>query len=96
MASEDERKVKIEFCNMPLDLKMKAIDFVKNKYAQSSKHTVPDVTLARELKSHFDEFFHATWQCIVGKNFGSEIGYESGFMIYFYIGATAILLWRCG
>jgi dynein light chain LC8-type len=52
--------------------------------------------MARELKSHFDEFFYPTWQCIVGKNFGSEIGCEQGFVIYFYVGATGILLWRCG
>ena len=52
--------------------------------------------MARELKTHFDEFFHPTWQCIVGKHFGSQIGFEQQSMIYFYYGATGILLWRCG
>ena len=78
--STEESKIKIDFCNMPLgkpflnlflDLKVKAIDFVKTRFAQSSKHTMNDMQLAKELKSHFDEFFHPTWQCIVGKNFGS-------------------------
>jgi hypothetical protein len=30
-----------------------------------------DVVLARELKKMFDDLFHQTWQCVVGKNFGS-------------------------
>ena len=60
------------------------------------KQMPSDAQLARALKEEFDACFHATWQCIVGKHFGSEIGYEDGYMIYFYLGATAILLWRCG
>lgn len=55
-----------------------------------------DAQLARDLKNHFDECFHLTWQCIVGKNFGSEIGYETDSIIYFHYGPTSILLWRCG
>ena len=81
---------------MCADLKLKAIEFVNNKAAQNTKQKIPDVQLARDLKSHFDECFHPTWQCIVGKHFGSQIGFESGYMINFYCGSTGILLWRCG
>ena len=32
----------------------------------------------------------------IGKNFGSDIGFEDKHMIYFYMGSTAILLWKAG
>ena len=32
----------------------------------------------------------------LGKNFGSDVGYEEEHMIYFYLGSTAILLWKAG
>jgi hypothetical protein len=32
----------------------------------------------------------------IGKNFGSDIGFEDRHMIYFYMGSTAILLWKAG
>ena len=52
--------------------------------------------LAKKLKTEFDMNFHGTWHCVVGKNFGSDIGFEDKHMIYFYCGNTAILLWRAG
>ena len=52
--------------------------------------------MARELKKLFDEKFHPTWQCVVGKNFGSEISFEEKHMLYFHFNATAILLWKAG
>ena len=52
--------------------------------------------MAKTLKRDFDIKFHTTWQCVVGKNFGSDIGYFEGHMIYFYIGPIAILLWKAG
>lgn len=55
-----------------------------------------EMVLAKELKKNFDEHFHPTWQCIVGKNFGTDISYEDKHCIYFHHGATAILLWKAG
>jgi dynein light chain LC8-type len=78
-------------------MKLKAIEFVKLRFTQQSRnHNITDVQLAKELKTQFDEQFHPTWQCIVGKHFGSQIGFEDKHMIYFYHGSTAVLLWRCG
>ena len=85
-----------EFVCVGADLKLKAIEFVKINASQNTKQKMPDAWLAKELKQEFDKMFHQTWQCIVGKHFGSQIGFERGYMIYFYIGATGILLWRCG
>jgi len=60
-----------------------------------------DVVLARELKKMFDDLFHQTWQCVVGKNFGSQIGFEEHHMLYFHYqvdpyNTFAILIWKAG
>ena len=107
-AAEPNRKVRIEYHNLPegkyskqpkfncADMKLKAIEFVQLKFSQYRKQDMQDMTLARELKMNFDENFHPTWQCVVGKNYGTEIGFEDGYVIYFYVGPTAILLWKAG
>ena len=77
-----------------LDMKLKAIELVLHKAGKMQK--IQDVDLARELKKGFDETFHPTWQCIVGKNFGSEISFEDKHMIYFFINSTGVLLWQAG
>ena len=68
-----------------------------------------ELEIAKGLKKEFDTKFHPTWQCIVGtqilecfigkcigKNFGSDVGFEDKHMIYFYLGSIAILLWKAG
>ena len=87
-----DNKIRIEEYNMSEDMKLRAIEFVINK--QKSK--VIELELARELKKYFDDNFHPTWQCVVGKNFGSQIGFYDKHMIYFYWGNIAILLWKAG
>ena len=57
---------------------------------------IPDHELARALKKHFDDTFFPTWQCIVGKSFGSDIDYEEKHMLYFTYNSTSILLWKAG
>lgn len=57
------------------DMRLKAIEFVQQKASRSTKFQ--DVDLAKELKKLFDDTFFPTWQCVVGKNFGSDISYEN-------------------
>jgi len=65
-------------------MKLKAIEFIQSRMEKykidkesRDKDTISkilqeiDVVLARELKKMFDDLFHQTWQCVVGKNFGS-------------------------
>ncbi len=33
---------------------------------------------------------------VIGKNFGSDVGFEDKHFIYFYMGSIAILLWKAG
>lgn len=91
-----KHQIPISTSNLSLDMKLKAIEFVQLKFSQYRKQDMQDMTLARELKMNFDENFHPTWQCVVGRNYGTEIGFEDGYVIYFYVGSTAILLWKAG
>lgn len=71
-------------------MKMKAIDFILNCQAEKAED------LAKRLKQDFDLRFNQSWQCVVGKSFGCDIGYEDRHYIYFYVGTLAILLWKAG
>ena len=75
-------------------MRLKAIEFVQNRASRSSKFQ--DNDLAKELKKVFDETFFPTWQCVVGKNFGSDISFEENHMLYFHFNSTAILIWKAG
>ncbi|KAI9297204.1 dynein light chain 1 [Neoconidiobolus thromboides FSU 785] len=50
--------------------------------------------VATYIKRHFDQKYGPHWHCIVGRSFGSSVTHETKCFIYFYIGLTAILLYR--
>nr|XP_054764358.1 dynein light chain 1, cytoplasmic-like [Lytechinus pictus] len=52
--------------------------------------------IAAELKKEFDTKHEPTWHCIVGRNYGSHVTHEKNHFIYFYVGRTAILLFKSG
>jgi len=87
-----DKKLRIEYCSIAEDLKLKAIEFTQARLDKQQK--MPEV--AFQLKRHFDEHFHPHWQCVVGKEFGSDIGFEGKHVIYFFVGRVAILLWKAG
>ncbi len=76
--------------NITIDMKMRAIDFILSSQAEKLED------LAKKLKVDFDQRFNCSWQCVVGKNFGCDIGFEDRHYIYFYVGSLAILLWKAG
>ena len=89
---DNDKNINIVQYNMSEDMKLRAIEFTM----QQDKNKNDYESLAKNLKKDFDAKFHPTWQCVVGKNFGSDIGYFEDHMIYFYHGSTAILLWKAG
>ncbi|KAK7520510.1 dynein light chain type 1-domain-containing protein [Phyllosticta citriasiana] len=50
--------------------------------------------IAQYIKKEFDDKRGATWHCIVGRNFGSFVTHETKHFIYFYLGHSAILLFK--
>ena len=52
--------------------------------------------LAKKIKKEFDASYGGVWHCIVGRNFGSFVVHQSRTFIYFYLGQTAVLLFKSG
>jgi len=47
--------------------------------------------LAAFIKKGFDSEFHPTWQCIVGRTFGSHVGHGEGDCLFFYLGPGSLV-----
>lgn len=52
--------------------------------------------IARHMKNFFDSKYSPNWHCIAGKNFANSCSCECKTYIFFYVGQTAILLYRLG
>uniref|UniRef100_A0A915ETM1 Dynein light chain n=2 Tax=Ditylenchus dipsaci TaxID=166011 RepID=A0A915ETM1_9BILA len=50
--------------------------------------------MAAFLKENCDQSFGASWQCIVGKTFGSFVSVDCANMLNFRIGKTVFLLYK--
>ena len=57
------------------------------------KHSV-EVVLAREIKKTLDKMYGPVWMVVVGGNFGTYVTYQQCRFAHFYIGNTAIVLFR--
>jgi hypothetical protein len=52
--------------------------------------------LAKCIKKEFDATYGGVWHCVVGRNFGSFVVHQSRTFVYFYLGQTAVLLFKSG
>lgn len=50
--------------------------------------------VAAFIKYEFDAKYGPTWNCFVGRNFGSYVTHEQSNYIYFYIGQMGVLLFK--
>lgn len=85
-----EGKILIKQTNMSEDMQQDAVDSVTQAM---EKHKVP-MEIAAYVKKDFDKKYNPTWHCIIGKNFGSYVNYETQGLIYLFVGQVAILLYR--
>jgi dynein light chain LC8-type len=67
-------KAVIKSADMPEDMQMEAVDMAI--YALEQFNMEKDV--AQHLKREFDKKHGQTWNCIVGRNFGSYVTHETG------------------
>lgn len=47
-------------------------------------------------QTFFDHKYGPTWHCIVGSDFRAFVTHEAKHFIFFYIGKTAICLYKAG
>eukprot|EP01033_Poteriospumella_lacustris_P007621 gene7621-5479_t len=50
--------------------------------------------ISKHVKTFFDQKYGPTWHCIVGSDFRAFVTHESKHFIFFYIGKTAICLYK--
>ena len=50
--------------------------------------------MAEHIKKEFDQKYGSSWHCIVGTDYGSNIGFQPSQFIYFYIEKYAVLLFK--
>lgn len=78
-----EAEISAEMKNDAQNIAMKAI----------KEHSV-EKEIAAHIKKEFDKRYFPSWQCIVGRNFGADVSYESKHFIFFYVGQISVLLWK--
>lgn len=54
-----------------------------------------DLRIAQYLRQEFEKKEkNSVWHCIVGRKFAANVTFESGYFIYYYVGAKAFLLFK--
>ncbi|KAI0225770.1 Dynein light chain [Massospora cicadina] len=92
MEKSSEFKAVIKSVDMSEEMQEAAIECATEAI---EKFTI-EKDIATHIKKHFDQNYGLTWHCVAGRSFGSFVTHESNFFIYFYLGPTAILLFRTG
>jgi dynein light chain LC8-type len=87
--SETEYAV-VKFADMSEKMQQHAVDCAS--YAFKEKRILDDI--AQILKTEFDTMYNPTWNCIVGRGFGSYVTHQSKNFIFFYWGEVGVLLWK--
>eukprot|EP00322_Chrysochromulina_rotalis_P012657 CAMPEP_0115857574 /NCGR_PEP_ID=MMETSP0287-20121206/15645_1 /TAXON_ID=412157 /ORGANISM="Chrysochromulina rotalis, Strain UIO044" /LENGTH=77 /DNA_ID=CAMNT_0003311797 /DNA_START=119 /DNA_END=352 /DNA_ORIENTATION=+ len=65
--------------------------------AASAAHAYnTDKEVAQAVRQQFVNKYNGVWHCIVGNNFGAYTTYEQHHFCYFYVGQSAVLLFKTG
>ena len=68
---------------------------VKEETEKAMNELNTDLSIATKLRSIFENREkNSVWHCVVGRKFAANLTYESGFFIYYYVGAKAFLLFK--
>mmetsp|Transcript_4324 Transcript_4324/g.5512 ORF Transcript_4324/g.5512 Transcript_4324/m.5512 type:complete len:90 (+) Transcript_4324:278-547(+) len=59
------------------------------------KHT-HEKDISKAVKTYMDFKYGPTWHCIVGSDFKAFVTHENKHFIFFYIGKTAVCLFKAG
>lgn len=82
----------VKNADMPQEMQTDAVEIA----IQAGQMFGEEKDVAAYIKREFDRKYNPTWHCIVGKNFGSHVTFETGRFIYFFLrqGFTAVLLFK--
>ncbi|KAF7257006.1 hypothetical protein EG68_08172 [Paragonimus skrjabini miyazakii] len=101
------RKAVVKNTDMAEEMQQGAVDICEEAM---EKYTV-EKDIAAYLKKEMDKRYGPTWHCVVGRNFGSSLSrsnlisfyftysyvtHETHSFVYFYLGQSAVLLFKSG
>ncbi|KAF8571437.1 hypothetical protein P879_02508 [Paragonimus westermani] len=97
------RKAVVKNTDMAEEMQQVAVDICEEAM---EKYTV-EKDIAAYLKKEMDKRYGPTWHCVVGRNFGSPnmtplyltcsyVTHETHSFVYFYLGQSAVLLFKSG
>ena len=85
-----ERNVTWVVCEMDNEMK----DNVEKQVNKAVDNMDTEKDISMFIKKFFDNNYGPNWHCCVGKNFASNVTYQSKHYIFFYLGQMAILLYK--
>lgn len=91
--SNTDKKINIIHADMSEEMQQDAID---SAVGFNEKFEGVPKDIAVNIKKDFDKKYNPSWHCVVGRNFGSYVGFELKHFIYFYMGQISVLLWKSG
>jgi dynein light chain LC8-type len=84
-------KLRVMAVDMEEDMQSYALQAVSSAFENSRS----DKEVALAVKKSFDTQFAAVWNCVVGKDFGSHVVYQTRHYIFLsYFDSTYVLLWK--
>jgi len=85
-----ERKAVIKCADMSKEMQQDAVDCATQALERFNFWK----DIAAYIIKEFDKKYNPTWQCIVGRDFGSCMTHENQHFIYFCLGQEAIILFK--
>jgi len=85
-------KAVIKNCDMPQEM----LDFALSEAGMAMELYNTDKEVAQAVRNAFVKQYNGVWHCMVGTNFGAYSTYEEKHFVYFYVGQTAVLLFKTG
>ncbi|XP_035225342.1 uncharacterized protein LOC118197893 isoform X2 [Stegodyphus dumicola] len=87
---EEPAELKIQAADMPLEMQRSAVFSATQalKVYSTEKH------IAESIKQDFDQMYHPTWHCIVGRNWGSCVTHSKQCYVRMAYKDLTILLYR--
>lgn len=87
---EEPAELKIQAADMPMEMQRSAVFSATQaiKLYSTEKH------IAESIKQDFDQMYHPTWHCIVGRNWGSCVTHSKQCYIRLAYKDLTILLYK--
>ena len=78
-------------------MKPEVLEFAKNLILETFEAHKEEKVIANKIRLEFDKQHGESWNCIVGKNFGSHVIHQTeGYLFCSYRDEINILLWKSG